>query len=106
MRKFCLLLVATCFPCTNAAVSQEIHKQLLAPVQILAADNPIDVKRTGHSAPCFADFDGDGLRDLIVGEYYEGRVRVFKNHGTQAQPLFQDFEWIVTEAGNAKVPSD
>ncbi|SVD51510.1 uncharacterized protein METZ01_LOCUS404364, partial [marine metagenome] len=37
------------------------------PVRIEANGKPIDVT-TGHAAPYVYDFDGDGTRDLLVGE--------------------------------------
>lgn len=38
------------------------------PVRIEAAGTPIDVT-TGHAAPYVYDFDGDGVRDLLVGDF-------------------------------------
>lgn len=103
-----LSLVLAIFVCIQmrCVLGQEISPELAAPEHVLASGEPIDVKRTGHSAPFFGDIDGDGLKDLIVGEYFEGRVRVFKNQGTPGNPQFSNFEWISTESGNAKVPSD
>ena len=97
------LLFGPQFPSCHAQLG---NVELNAPVQVLASGEPIDVKRSGHSAPFFGDIDGDGLKDLIVGEYFEGRVRVFKNRGTAQQPAFTSYKWIKTETGNAKVPSD
>lgn len=36
-----------------------------------------------------ADFDRDGQRDLVVGDTY-GKVRLFRNVGTPAEPVFAD----------------
>ena len=47
--------------------------------------------------PCFADVDGDGLRDLLVGQFAKGLCRVYKNIGTKQAPLFGDFTFL--EAG-------
>ena len=81
-----------------------------APVRIEANGKPIDVT-TGHAAPYVYDFDGDGRRDLLVGEFgaanfkgevhmenkrswTEGRLRIYRNHGTDKAPLFRDFEYF------------
>jgi len=39
------------------------------------------------SAPAVFDLDGDGLKDLIVGER-QGNINFFKNIGSPTQPLF------------------
>jgi len=57
--------------------------ELLPPTKITAGGKPIDVQRTAPSAPFVGDFDGDGRDDLMVGEYHEGRLRVFRNIGSK-----------------------
>jgi hypothetical protein len=41
-----------------------------------------------HSAPEVADWNGDGKKDLVIGEFYNADVRVFPNTGTDAAPAF------------------
>ena len=101
--------------------------ELLAPVRILAGGQPIDVT-TGHAAPHVMDFDGDGVRDLLVGEFGDGafpndqlppnlaagwlkggrfcngKVRIYKNHGTDTEPRFEGFEFLQAGGGDATVP--
>ena len=73
--------------------------ELLPPVKVEAGGKPIDVERSGHSAPFFGDIDGDGLPDLLVGQYHEGRLRVYRNIGTKGKPRFGAHTWF--EAGGA-----
>ena len=40
-----------------------------------------------YSKPTFADIDGDGDLDAFVGEGY-GRVKFYRNHGTNLVPVF------------------
>src|SRR5688572_21241351 len=68
--------------------------ELLPPVRLEADGRPIDTGRDGHAAPFMGDFDGDGADDLLVGEYFEGRLRIFPNRGTNDSPLFDDFQWF------------
>jgi hypothetical protein len=79
--------------------------ELAPPVKLTAAGNPIDVARSGHSAPWLGDIDGDGRNDLLVGEYDEGRCRVFLNHGTNEAPRFREFTWLRAGADLGRVPT-
>jgi hypothetical protein len=61
--------------------------ELLPPVRIEAAGKPIDTA-IGHAAPFMADFDGDGVKDLLVGQFGDGILWVYRNVGTNAHPRF------------------
>ncbi len=50
-----------------------------------------------HSAPSVADWDGDGLWDILVGSY-SGRVYLLKNSGKPGQPEFKSRQ-VLLEPG-------
>jgi hypothetical protein len=52
-----------------------------APIRLTADGVPIRVEEPGYAAPCWADIDGDGKKDLLVGQFSEGKIRVYKNLG-------------------------
>ena len=56
-----------------------------APVRLEAAGTVIDTD-IGHAAPSVADFDGDGVRDLLVGQFGEGILWIYHNEGTNERP--------------------
>ena len=58
---------------------------LAAPVRLEAAGQAIDTQ-TGHAAPFVCDFDGDGVQDLLVGQFGNGELTIYRNEGTNAQP--------------------
>jgi hypothetical protein len=78
--------------------------ELRPPVPVLVDGKPLDVGRDGHSAPFVGDFDGDGKRDLLVGQYDEGRLRVYRNRGDNGRPRFQDFTWFEADGQPGRVP--
>ncbi|MFP6667999.1 MAG: hypothetical protein VB876_11840 [Pirellulales bacterium] len=72
-------------------------------VKLQADGGPIDVE-VGHAAPCYADFDGDGIKDLLVGQFGGGKLRIYKNVGSNSQPKFTDFTFFQAGGEDAGVP--
>lgn len=74
------------------------------PVRLKAAGEFIDTGDAwGHSGPCVADVDGDGLRDLVVGDF-RGQFRVYRNVGSEQQPRYAALEYLQAGGEVAKVP--
>lgn len=59
--------------------------ELAPPVRIEAAGKPIDTE-VGHAGPFVGDFDGDGVNDLLVGQFGQGILRIYRNEGSNAAP--------------------
>jgi hypothetical protein len=56
------------------------------------------------AAPNVADWNGDGYRDLVVGDY-SGYFRVFRNQGSAEQPEFNTWSYAQDFQGTPlKVP--
>ena len=55
------------------------------PVRVEAAGKPIDTE-VGHAAPFVGDFDGDGVDDLLVGQFGGGILWIYRNEGTNGRP--------------------
>jgi hypothetical protein len=60
-------------------------RELMPPVRLEAAGKPIDTA-VGHAAPFVGDFDGDGVKDLLVGQFGDGILWVYRNEGSNAAP--------------------
>lgn len=57
---------------------------LAAPVALTAGGAPISVE--WDSAVCVADWNADGKKDVLVGQYMNGKVWLFLNQGSDASP--------------------
>lgn len=62
-------------------------------VKIEADGKPIDIE-VGHLVPCVVDWNSDGKKDLIVGQFFGGRIRLYLNRGADGAPLFTDFTYL------------
>ena len=74
------------------------------PTRLLAGKLPLDVLQDGHAAPFVGDFYGDGLPHLLVGQYADGKMRIYRNVGTRREPRFDGFEWFKAGGDFARVP--
>lgn len=102
--------------------------ELGAGIRLEAGGAPIDVT-VGHAAPYVMDVDGDGVRDLLVGEFgtgsfdgarmpestrrkwsggkgfANGKLRVYRNVGTDDDPLFADYAYLEAKEQHASIPT-
>ena len=85
-------------------VNASAQTVLYTPFKVKADGKAIDVP-VGHAAPHFVDFDGDGLQDLLVGQFGQGRLRIYKNVGKAGAPAFKSFKLFKAGGVIGKVPS-
>ena len=71
------------------------------PVRMEAGGEAVRVESPGYAAPCWADVDGDGKKDLSVGQFSGGKIQIFKNLG---QGKLAASEWLQAEGAVAEVP--
>jgi hypothetical protein len=85
------------------AAAEPEAPDLAPPVQIHAGGQPINVD-LGHAAPFVADLKGDGRLTLLIGQFGEGRLRLYPNVGTRNDPKLDKFEWFKVDGKVASVP--
>jgi len=104
-------LAAVAWPAAAFAAGDDARaagSELAPPVQVRADGKPIDLDEIGHAAPFFADLDGDGKRDLLVGQFGlrgEGKLRIYPNQGTDAEPRFGQYDYLKIGADLGTVPA-
>ena len=81
MQKIITVVATLILPLQAAALSPELEE----PVRLEAAGKPIDTEM-GHAAPFVCDFDGDGIQDLLVGQFGDGQLWIYHNEGTNSEP--------------------
>jgi len=69
---------------------------------VYASGTMIDVGYYG--APCVVDWDGDGLKDLILGEFSYGKIRFYHNSDSNDSPVLTSFTYIQSNGADITLP--
>jgi hypothetical protein len=88
----------------NASNAPALGDDLAPPVRLEAGGKPIDTE-IGHAAPFVCDWDGDGVRDLLVGQFGGGILTIYRNEGTNALPKLAAGVKFKQGAKDGTVPS-
>ena len=103
----CLAVTWITFPVrAEEAEAVGLSDELHTPIRLHADGAPIDIgslSSIAHAGPCVADVDGDGDRDLLVGDF-PGFFWLFDNTGDDKNPVYTSVGQL--QAGNtpAKTP--
>ena len=71
------------------------------PVIVQADGSDIDVGLIAE--PFMVDWDGDGLTDLLVGQFSPGKVSFYKNIGTNQAPEFTFSNYLQADGADISV---
>ena len=73
------------------------------PEAICDAGVPIDV--TYYGAPLMFDWDLDGAKDLVCGQFTGGYIRFYHNTAADSAPVFNGFEYLYASGSQITLPS-
>lgn len=73
-------------------------------IRLTANGRIIDIDM-GHLVPWVTDWNEDGKKDLIVGQFYSGRIQLFLNTGTDNAPSLMDSGYIHAAGKEIHLPA-
>ena len=119
MKRLLGLIVALCAG-WNVVQAQVVYDKYFSRCELVCTEDGMPLRvDTGCIGVCVRDMDGDGIADLLIGEfgnvlcpgqekvakpYVQGRCRVYKNYGTNERPVYRDFKWIEMNGQPLYVP--
>lgn len=71
------------------------------PVRLKGGESFVAVESPGWACPCWADVDGDGKKDLLVGQFAGGKIAVHRNLG---EGKLAARKWLEASGKVAEVP--
>ena len=85
------------------ATALPVERTLGPGVRLESAGKTIDEK-IGHFVPCVADWNGDGKKDLIVGQLMSGKIRLYLNEGSDAAPKLGEVQFMQAGGKDISLP--
>ena len=89
--------------CVLAASAWGLDFTFSGPDSVCDAGVPIDVGYYG--APVMFDWDLDGAKDMVVGQFTSGYIRFYHNIGPDSAPEFNGFEYMQASGSQITLPS-
>lgn len=85
-----------------APVALGATPQFAGPLPVMDGSSQIDVGNYG--APSMADWNEDGARDLVVGQFDYGKIRLYLNQGQDRMPRFDGYAFYQSGGTDITLP--
>ena len=73
------------------------------PVRIESGGTPVDLGY--YTAPLMFDWNADGKKDIVTGQFHSGRIAYFENVGDDSAPVFSGYEYLYASGQEIQLPS-
>jgi hypothetical protein len=97
-----MLKIALSIGCLAGVLAIAAEPEFGEMTTIQVDKKPLDMKGGLFAAPLVVDWDNDGKKDLLIGEFcgqptngaWKGKIRFYPNTGTDASPEFSTFTYL------------
>ena len=72
---------------------------------LLEADGEAINIEVGHLAPVAVDWNADGKKDLLIGQFSGGKIGLYLNEGTDEAPKLKFAEYLKAGGEEISLPS-
>ena len=98
MRKLSVLVTVAFL----APLALGVTLRFTAPEQVEDAGVPIDVGN--YASPAMYDWNLDGAKDLILGQFSQGKIRLYLNTGPDSAPEFDGYTFFKSGGNDITLP--
>lgn len=99
MRKLSVLVTVAFL----APLALGVTPRFASPELVKDAGVPIDVGNYG--SPAMYDWNLDGAKDLILGQFTQGKIRLYLNTGPDSAPEFDGYTFFKSGGSDITLPS-
>ena len=94
----------TCLAALFAVTTAELPR-FRGPLPVRDASSLYTIDVGLVSAPLVFDWDLDGRKDIICGQFDSGKIRFYPNVGEDTAPVFTGFRFLRADSADITFPS-
>jgi len=96
--------VAACLVLLSAGAMAELPR-FRGPFPVRDGSSVVTIDVGFVSAPLMFDWDRDGRKDLLCGQFDSGKIRFYPNVGEDTAPVFIGFRFLRADSADITFPS-